>query len=279
MSGEQGYAQGRLIVDIGSFLFGLGELKGIMNSWKRLRKIDLRPILEKCRQTTTNTLQSGKKYIGNTASTVKKEIKNLSPFPTPDEKVEKKITKLRQAAQKGDLLKINISGTEKKILGEEKEIRDLIATVKDHAIYSRGLETSKKTGSVQYSGGHTKSALENLTRKNNGVKYELKEFKLNSETGVYECRPEITLSDGTIVRKVGNKGICTFFPDTWDEAKILKEVNFASQHLIGKYTKIRNGYVGISSDGKVKIVIQFDEYINKKGVKVKNITSYYPLFE
>ena len=50
MNGEQGYAQGRLIVDIGSFLFGLGELKGIMNSWKRLKKIDLTGVLSKLKK-------------------------------------------------------------------------------------------------------------------------------------------------------------------------------------------------------------------------------------
>lgn len=118
-----------------------------------------------------------------------------------------------------------------------------------------------------------------MIENNGGGKYELKNYRYNNDSGVYEGMPEIILNDGRKVMRRGNNGVCTFFPDEWDEAKILKEVNFASQHLIGKYDLLRNGYVGISFDGKVKIVIQFDEYINKKGVKVKNITSYYPLFE
>ena len=77
----------------------------------------------------------------------------------------------------------------------------------------------------------------------------------------------------------GNNGICTFFPDTWSPQRIKEEVIHASKNIIGKYSKIRNGFVGVSKDGKIKIAIQYDEYIDKKGNVVKKITSYYPLYE
>ncbi len=101
---------------------------------------------------------------------------------------------------------------------------------------------------------------------------------INPKTGVYEAVPEIILKDGTVISHNGNKGICSFFPDRWSEEKILFEVEYASQHIIGKLSKGRNKYIGISSDGKIKIVIQYDEY-TKNGILIKKITSFFPLFE
>ena len=101
---------------------------------------------------------------------------------------------------------------------------------------------------------------------------------INPKTGVYEAVPEIILKDGTVISHNGNEGVCTFFPDSWSKEKILSEVEYASQHIINKLSKERNKHIGLSSDGKVKIVIQYREYI-KDGVLVKKITSFYPLFE
>ena len=100
---------------------------------------------------------------------------------------------------------------------------------------------------------------------------------INPKTGVYEAVPEIILKDGTVISHNGNKGICSFFPDNWSEEKILSEVEYVAQN-VERCENIKNGYVGLSSDGKIKIVIQYREYI-KDGVLVKKITSYYPLFE
>ena len=72
--------------------------------------------------------------------------------------------------------------------------------------------------------------------------------------------------------------MCTFFPDSWSEEKILSEVEYVAQN-VERCENIKNGYVGLSSDGKIRIVIQYKEYYNKEGVLVKIITSYYPLFE
>ena len=101
---------------------------------------------------------------------------------------------------------------------------------------------------------------------------------INPKTGVYEAVPEIILKDGTVISHNGNKGICSFFPDNWSEEKILSEVEYAAQHIIEIPGDYKSKHMGWSSDGKVKIVIQYREYI-KDGVLVKKITSYYPLFE
>ena len=50
MSGEHGYGQGRLIFDIATLFAGGGALKGITNSWKRVRQIDLKWLLSKLKK-------------------------------------------------------------------------------------------------------------------------------------------------------------------------------------------------------------------------------------
>lgn len=134
------------------------------------------------------------------------------------------------------------------------------------------------TGTFKYKGAHTKSALEQIVKENNGS-YVLKDLKINPETGVYQGRPVLTFENGIVTSRRGNNGICTFFPDHWSPQRIKEEVIHASKNIIGRYSKIRNGFVGLSKDGKIKIVIQYDEYIDKAGNNVKKITSYYPLYE
>ena len=80
MSGEQGYAQGRLIVDIGSFLFGLGELKGITNSWKRLKKIDFTGVLSKLKKPEQKVIKTETtKYIDDAFSVVEEHAPKSLP--------------------------------------------------------------------------------------------------------------------------------------------------------------------------------------------------------
>ena len=96
MSGEQGYAQGRLIVDIGSFLFGLGELKGITNSWKRLKKIDFTGVLSKLKKPEQKVIKTETtKYIDDAFSVVEEHApKNLPEAIVHPHKTQKTPTGL-----------------------------------------------------------------------------------------------------------------------------------------------------------------------------------------
>ena len=172
----------------------------------------------------------------------------------------------------------SIIKTEKTTLGSSEEISSMVGKAEKHVFQAELPKLDKSTGTFKYKGAHTKSALEQIAKENNGS-YILKDLKINPETGVYQCRPVLTFENGIVTSRRGNNGICTFFPDTWSPQRIKEEVIHASKNIIGKYDGIRNGFVGVSKDGKIKIVIQYDEYIDKKGNVVKKITSYYPLYE
>ena len=155
----------------------------------------------------------------------------------------------------------------------------MVGKAEKHVFQAEKPLFDKKTGTYKYSGSHTRKALEEMIKENGGGQYNLKNIRINPETGVYECKPVITLKNGLTATKEGNRGICTFFPDTWSPQRIKEEVIHASKNIIGKVGYKRNLYIGTSKDGKIKIVIQYDEYIDKKGNVVKKITSYYPLYE
>ena len=48
-----------------------------------------------------------------------------------------------------------------------------------------------------------------------------------AENGVYSAKVKVETDDGTEVIKSCNEGYSTFFPDSWDESKILSEVEHA----------------------------------------------------
>ncbi len=95
--------------------------------------------------------------------------------------------------------------------------------------------------------------------------------KRASSNGVYEANPVIKLQNGTELVKTNNAGKSTFFPDAWNEAKVLDEVEYAIANNHGKLPTKPNGneYFGYSRDGKVKIHF----YLNADG----SIGSYFPV--
>jgi hypothetical protein len=80
----------------------------------------------------------------------------------------------------------------------------------------------------------------------------------------------IKFQNGAEAIKLNNGGKSTFFPDSWNEAKVLEEVEYAIQNNYGKDLNSRNPneYFGFSSDGKVEIHF----YLNSDG----SIGSYFP---
>lgn len=86
---------------------------------------------------------------------------------------------------------------------------------------------------------------------NPGARYELRNKVMDpSGSGVYEATPVIILEDGTEIVKENNRGRSTFFPDDWDEERILKEVEHAIENNQGKF---EGGslieHIGTSSSG------------------------------
>jgi hypothetical protein len=107
-----------------------------------------------------------------------------------------------------------------------------------------------------FKGSHSKIALDDYIANNPTAKYELRNKVMDpSGNGVYEANPVIILDNGTELVKTNNAGKSTFFPDSWDEAKILDEVEHAIANNHGRIPANPNGntYYGYSVDGTVEI--------------------------
>ena len=124
-----------------------------------------------------------------------------------------------------------------------------------------------------FKGCHSKIALDDYVQNNPTARYEFRnKIMVNSGNGVYESNPVIILDDGTELVKTNNRGKSTFFPDDWDEAKILDEVEYAITNNHGKFDPSKpnsNEYFGLSRNGKIEIHF----FYNQDGT----IGSYYPI--
>jgi TANFOR domain-containing protein len=122
----------------------------------------------------------------------------------------------------------------------------------------------KGNGKYRFTGCHSKSAIDDL---GSNARIEITIPK-NSE-GVYEAKVFAKGPDGIEIAKSGNGGKSTFFPDTWDEAKILEEVEYAVRNNRGLVANTSNQYFGYSKNGKIRIEFYYDELTGK-------INSFFP---
>jgi len=113
-----------------------------------------------------------------------------------------------------------------------------------------------KDHSYKFMGVHSKIAIQNFHGSSRIVVVTPADA-----SGVYEAKVFATSPDGKEVSKSGNGGKSTFFPDTWDETKILDEAEFAIKHNKGfeNGNDARDGYYGYSSDGTVRIAFYYNE--------------------
>lgn len=86
-----------------------------------------------------------------------------------------------------------------------------------------------------FKGCHSKIALDMYVSNTPTARYLLRN-KIYDSSGnlVYEANPVIILSNGNELYKVNNRGVSSFFPDSWNESKILDEVEYAITNNHGK---------------------------------------------
>ena len=148
------------------------------------------------------------------------------------------------------------------------DIRPKILARKSHVLEIESI-TTKANGQKGFTGCHSKVALDDFAAKNPGAKIEYRNKNIDAASGVYEAEPVIKMPNGVEYVKLNNNGKSTFFPDNWNEAKVLDEVEYAIQNNQGRFPSgAPNEYYGYSSDGKVKIHF----YLNPNG----NINSFFP---
>ena len=94
-----------------------------------------------------------------------------------------------------------------------------------------------------------------------GSKARIELTQQKNAAGVYEAKVYAKGDDGIEIIKTGNGGRSTFFPDDWDEARILDEVEHAVSNNKGFANGIdaANGYYGFSKNGNVKIQFYYRE--------------------
>jgi len=129
--------------------------------------------------------------------------------------------------------------------------------------------TTNSSGTSGFTGCHSKIALDGyvVTQPGATVQYRSKVLATN---GVYEANPVIVMPDGTEYVKLNNGGKSSFFPDSWDRARILDEVEYAVANNHGRYVGgSANEYYGLSRDGTVEIHF----YLN---INNGNINSFFP---
>lgn len=88
-----------------------------------------------------------------------------------------------------------------------------------------------------------------------------------SKSGVYKASVEIKKKDGTWQKKTSNGGINTMFPESWDEAQVIDEINSAWENRKDYNGKDSNMWQGRSTSG---VLI--------RGYKKPRITAY-PVYE
>ena len=88
-----------------------------------------------------------------------------------------------------------------------------------------------------------------------------------AKNGVYRASNEVKKKDGTWQAKTSNGGVNTMFPENWDEARIIDEINSAWENRKDLKGRDSNMWQGISKSG---ILI--------RGYKSPRITAY-PVYE
>lgn len=88
-----------------------------------------------------------------------------------------------------------------------------------------------------------------------------------AKNGVYRASIEVKKKDGTWQEKTSNGGVNTMFPENWDEARIIDEINSAWENRKDVKGRDNNMWQGIS---KSRVLI--------RGYKSPRITAY-PVYE
>ena len=138
-------------------------------------------------------------------------------------------------------------------------------------------EKSNNTGNRKYKidydhiiGGDISSNGEKVTGGHTLLKGDvriIKKIGAPSKNGVYKASVEIKRPDGTWQRKTSNGGVNTMFPENWDEARVIEEINSAWENKKDLKGRDNNMWQGISKSG---VLI--------RGYKSPRITAY-PVFE
>ncbi len=142
-----------------------------------------------------------------------------------------------------------------------KEITiDIAAALKEKIAHIVTIKFEPKGNEYKFTGCHSKLAIDPQ-----GINSRIEETIPKNAEGVYEAKVFAKGPDGVEVKKSGNGGKSTFFPDDWDESRILEEAEHAIKNNVCFANGVddKDGYYGYSKDGKVKIEFYYREATGK----------------
>ncbi|MBO0590847.1 EndoU domain-containing protein [Cellulophaga sp. E16_2] len=166
---------------------------------------------------------------------------------------------------------------------EVLEIRNKLILRKSHVLEVEGLTQVKNYRGQRlegFTGCHSKQALDDFVSTNGGS-YQIKNKPSNlTRDEVFDGQPVILKDGKEYVKTNGNfveyqtgkyGGTSTFFPENWNNKRILDEVEHAVANNHGRILSKPTGneYFGFSKDGKIEIHF----YLNSDGT----INSYFPI--
>ena len=203
------------------------------------------------------------KLVGKPASEIDAEIppstlKSSSNSSNPDQYSEYLDTPDNLP---GDGSDVNTNSTTNKgnVVNPFKVITtDVGQALRNTISHIREINFEPKGNGYKFSGCHSKSAIDELAP---NARIEVT-IPANAN-GVYEAKVFAKGPDGIEIPKSGNGGKSTFFPDTWDEARILDEVEYAVKNNAGQVPASAGGapnqFYGFSKDGKIKIEFYYND--------------------
>jgi hypothetical protein len=151
------------------------------------------------------------------------------------------------------------------------DIQKKVYSRKEH-IFS--IDLKEHEGIIRFTGVHHIIALRNIRLHGKpaiGYNAEI-QAKHTNGSGLYEAKVVVHTPEGKLIYKSGNRGYSTFFPDDWNEDKVLQEVIYAISHNVGPIDSRDplKGYYGFTNEGHFKIGFYYDESTGK-------IASFFPI--
>jgi hypothetical protein len=118
----------------------------------------------------------------------------------------------------------------------------------DDFIDSKGLKhilRGEINGAGKATGVHSISAVDLGTARQVGT-------KIDGPNGLYKVKVEVKDAHGNWIAKISNDGYSTFFPDDWNQIKVMENIAHA-HHTASKVPGTSNTYYGFSIDGSIEI--------------------------
>lgn len=193
------------------------------------------------------------------------------------EQKQKKDTAVSQESSERENSDKNYAQYKNNKKSNKKKKKEYSTETNNNSNQNSDLEKTVSSGNRKYKidydhviGGDINSSGEKVTGGHTLLKGDVRVIKKigsPASNGVYRASVEIKRPDGKWQKKTSNGGVNTMFPENWDEARVIDEINSAWENKKELKGRDSNMWQGVSKSG---VVI--------RGYKSPRITAY-PIYE